>query len=538
MSIKENHPNDLPEIIPLSHSSPRTSSVSSIDLEGANKGIIPRNGDLMQVAPNTFSYTGGVYIPVAGMELKNYLNPKNENPIEKKIPDGKDVQNIPLGHSKLGIGYNILSDKDGKDSILYSPSKRDADPFSGKDPINFSGQFYKNSVQDPLPVSQFIRVPQSFNNPSLAGSNQLSSSRMVLLTPNSIHVEAVEHRTSPSPIMIKDYPIPRSENELGVPEQAINGLINNPIRVNDQESDDSISDLNGISIGIPLSSITLGINLDQQDEERKISISSEDRQNSDRNTYRKDLKSGTSIESSYSIRVYQDNYNQNIFMFSCEALSYNQIIKQMVSQPYKSCELWSKPSSFKKLLCCFTSSDNTKYTSNQEQNAFILIEIGSKKFNNENELHRNIFMSYYVKYFKNDNFENTPSMWSELGFSQMEIDANELSKNGIILSILHFIYMNEKRYDIATRFIELVKIQAQESFLLIENKLMENSIKNLKIQKLNRIIFNTENVFENFFEFQTRILNAWVISFDEQRNLLAANREAMRKFQEEITFKK
>ncbi|OMJ83726.1 hypothetical protein SteCoe_15268 [Stentor coeruleus] len=537
MISKGKHSQDIQENIMLSNhnskksnSNSRSSSSSSIDLEETNKGILPNKIGLIQMNTNNVPTASMIYNPVKKIELGKSSSPKNESLgfYKQNFIDDKSTPKIILSPSMHGIGYEMYSGEERKDIIHDSSSNCGTDTFLYINPTKSHGKFYKNSFQDPLPVAQFTGVPQNFINSLYISSNQMSSSNLVLLNPNTGRNENKEHRTSPSPIKIEDFSIPKSSNESGVSGQGLDGqdnFIEARSRIKSDDSQDSI---------LPSSAITPGFNLDQNDEEKKFSISSSISKTIDENESRSKLKCPISIESSYSIRIVQDNYSESPFMCSAEALTYEQIIRQLLSQPYKKKKLWSNPPFFKKLMCCFTTPENIPYTDFQEQNAFFLMELGLTNFNNRIELHRNIFMSYYVRYCKNPIFENTESMWSQLGFSCIEYDKNELTKNGIILSILHFIYMDTKYNQNATKFIELVRMQALEFFLPIEHKLIEHSIVNLKNKKLNRILFKSEHVFDNFFEYQTRILNAWSQSFEIQKDLIQANNDAINLAEEEI----
>lgn len=211
---------------------------------------------------------------------------------------------------------------------------------------------------------------------------------------------------------------------------------------------------------------------------------------------------------------------QHAFMFSARMLSFGQIIGDLTQTPHISRNLWIKNSCLQSFCKCF--ANGSELTSSQEQNTFRLIDLGLTKFNNDNELHRNIMMSYYTRYYNKMVFEDTPVMWKILGFSTPNKDSNEMSIPGILLTIMHLIFMFENCVAISRGIIMHATSQPNFPFILVLQNLMKFSLDLIRKKKFNDAISRSaaDNfVFQIFFEYQSGVVAQWVEIYNENKNI-------------------
>ncbi|OMJ86384.1 hypothetical protein SteCoe_12111 [Stentor coeruleus] len=223
---------------------------------------------------------------------------------------------------------------------------------------------------------------------------------------------------------------------------------------------------------------------------------------------------------SQDIIIDLENSVNHAFMFSARMLSFGQIIGDLTQTPYISKNLWITNSCMQSFCKCFLKGSDL--TNSQEQNTFRLIDLGLTKFNNDTELHRNIMMSYYTRYYNKMVFEDTPIMWKILGFSTPSKDSNEMSAPGILLTILHLIFMFENCVAISRGIIMHATSQPNFPFILVLQNLMKYSLDLIRRKKFNDAISRSaaDNfVFQIFFEYQSGIVAQWVEIYNENKDI-------------------
>lgn len=212
------------------------------------------------------------------------------------------------------------------------------------------------------------------------------------------------------------------------------------------------------------------------------------------------------------------------FMFSSRMLSFGQLAADLSLTPRIMKSLWLSNSCMKFCSCFFKG---TELTDSQEQNVFRIINLGTSKFNNENEFHRNILMSYYVRYYNKTVFEDIPNMWATLGFSSTNKETNELFNNYMLLTAMHLVFMYENCVSISRNFVLKANSQPSFPFLPILLNLMKNSIQILRNKKFNSIFAENSNdsfVFQVFFEYQSGVVAQWNELYNDLKNFEEANK--------------
>ncbi|OMJ73145.1 hypothetical protein SteCoe_28242 [Stentor coeruleus] len=208
-------------------------------------------------------------------------------------------------------------------------------------------------------------------------------------------------------------------------------------------------------------------------------------------------------------------------------LSFGQLAADLSLTPRITRNLWVSNSCMKFCSCFFKG---TELTDSQEQNAFRIISLGTSKFSNENEFHRNILMSYYVRYYNKTVFEDTPIMWKTLGFSTTEKENNELFNHYMLLTAMHLVFMYENCVSISRNLVLKANSQPSFPFISILLNLMKNSVHLLRSRKFNELFAENSNdnfVFQVFFEYQSGVVAQWNELHNDLKNIEEANKRTI-----------
>ena len=208
---------------------------------------------------------------------------------------------------------------------------------------------------------------------------------------------------------------------------------------------------------------------------------------------------------------------QELF-YNSKLLSFSQIVNNIKSSPEVENNLWRKKSCFNPFCGCFSSSEELPQSA--EQDVFKLISLGLASYDNNQQFHKDLFMSMYQRLSGKTQFLNTPQVWKELGFSSENYKTNEISKVGILVTVTHLLYLYEYCPSI------LMKLTAAafgiKKFVMIDaiHTLMENSLTLLRQKTLNDIILRErKDPIITFLEFHGGVILLWLDIYNNALNL-------------------
>ena len=196
-------------------------------------------------------------------------------------------------------------------------------------------------------------------------------------------------------------------------------------------------------------------------------------------------------------------------LFNAKMLSYAQVINSLKARPFITDNLWAKKSCWNPFCGCFRSADDLPQS--MDQALLKLITLGLASFDNNQQFDKDLIMSLYSRMKGRMEFQNTPQVWKELGFSNDNIKTNELSEKGIILTVMHVLFM----YDYCPRILEKFTSNSfgRKSFVLLQaaQKLMRISFEMLRRKELHQIITETKgDEINTFLEFHSGVVLLWI----------------------------
>lgn len=177
---------------------------------------------------------------------------------------------------------------------------------------------------------------------------------------------------------------------------------------------------------------------------------------------------------------------------------------------------------------CWCIKKSIELTPSKDQSLMKIIDLWHKSYDNYSQTHKDILFTYYRFYFQGPNFINEPNVWKKLGFSCGFTDKkkNELNDQGIVLTLLHLLYVLTYKTMLATR-LDTINSQTEEGkesntrIIKPLMKIMENSIVNLRKSCLNSYISHNESLdeVEIFFDYHTGVVDFIVENFENTKVL-------------------
>lgn len=265
-----------------------------------------------------------------------------------------------------------------------------------------------------------------------------------------------------------------------------------------------------VQIKVPVSS-------DFPEEELEIIVSKNFSESSD-SKFQKEFKNmDLDLGESYK-------YSQKL-LFNAKLLTFSQVVAGVKSRPFVNERLWRKKNCWNPICGCLKKTEELPQTT--EQNLLKLLALGSIPFDNNEQFHKDLLMSLYSRFYGRNEFLNNSKVWKELGFSSEDVKKNEITKPGILLAIIHLLFMYETCPGIMYQFTNTSF--SNKPFLLIQTaiRLIGISIDLLKRQLLNHIVTrdNGDGI-QTFMQFHTGLIVLWVeiylkaATFDESYRVM------------------
>jgi hypothetical protein len=165
-----------------------------------------------------------------------------------------------------------------------------------------------------------------------------------------------------------------------------------------------------------------------------------------------------------------------------------------------------------RFFCCFRKKNrNVKFSRDK-----VLI-LASLSFDRTLELHGNVVLTWYSEVTGNQSFRLEQNIWQRLGFNNDDLKTNGFQEPGIIICLLHLIFLKKRFPGILSQF---------WSCCLNPNALGNLISANLTILKTTKELFDTnqsishlsrssETALSSFFLLQTGLVVLWCRSFEE-----------------------
>lgn len=90
-------------------------------------------------------------------------------------------------------------------------------------------------------------------------------------------------------------------------------------------------------------------------------------------------------------------------------------------------------------LCCFRSKNK-----NIENARNKVIKLASVQFDNKQSFHGNVILTWYHEVTGRDSFKQEHNIWQKMGFFNDDTKTNGLGEAGIVLVLLHLLFMKRK----------------------------------------------------------------------------------------------
>lgn len=200
--------------------------------------------------------------------------------------------------------------------------------------------------------------------------------------------------------------------------------------------------------------------------------------------------------------------NSLYFSINNISIGYKVLVSQIKLENFVS-EGWdpiTKTQKFIKLLCC--RKKEIELELNKEQELFKFFRFSNSIFSDSQELHKNIFFSYFCRITHKNSFEDTPETWKILGFSSANYRKNELSYPNSLVSLLYLIFLLEHNPSIFGIF----KLNCENfkfPFIFVLLLIINEGLTLLRRKKLNAILLDKEFLLDTFFEFIGGTLIIW-----------------------------
>ena len=208
------------------------------------------------------------------------------------------------------------------------------------------------------------------------------------------------------------------------------------------------------------------------------------------------------------LQLSQSYMNTQRLLYNAKLLSYPQVIAALKGKPFVTENFWVKKRCWNSFCGCFRSAEDLPQS--MDQALLKLIELGLAAFDNNKQFDKDLIMSLYSRIQGRIEFQNTPQVWKELGFSNDKIKYNELSEKGILLTVVHFLFM----YDYCPGILEKLTTNSlsRTPFVLLQaaQKLMKISFDLLRRKDLHQMILDAKgDGISTFLEFHSGLVLLW-----------------------------
>ncbi|OMJ83738.1 hypothetical protein SteCoe_15280 [Stentor coeruleus] len=181
---------------------------------------------------------------------------------------------------------------------------------------------------------------------------------------------------------------------------------------------------------------------------------------------------------------------------------------------------------FRKFLLCF--SKTIELTARKDQNLTKIIDLGKNAYDNSSQFHKDLLFTYFFYHYNELQFIEKEYVWRKLGFSYG--NKNEISQKGILLTLLHLIYLHDFKPNLLQLLYKINSITEDSKnnnnrIIRPLKKLMENSIGNLQRSCCNSYINKHPDDDEIiiFFEYHTGVVSIWAENYEKNQVFPAEN---------------
>lgn len=155
-----------------------------------------------------------------------------------------------------------------------------------------------------------------------------------------------------------------------------------------------------------------------------------------------------------------------------------------------------------------------------------VIRLGKSIFNYKSILHGNIIFAWYSAVTGNSKFILEPKIWHRLGFSSEDLRKNELQVPGLVLILLHLLFLKEKSAETMKKFKEsCLNPNTIGSLLSISSILIKFSLSQFKSKGFSVVVSNSQDLpLLTFLNFHSGIILLFCEGFELAKNKLKISR--------------